>query len=45
MQDEINQGVQEWQDGQDKAVEDAAVKKAKERYNAAIDIWKVQEMD
>ena len=32
--------------GQDKAVEDAATKKqAKEKYTAAMDIWKVREMD
>jgi hypothetical protein len=45
-QDDIIKGVREWQDGQDKAVEDAATKKqAKERYTAAMDIWKVREMD
>lgn len=45
-QDDIVEGVREWQDGQDKAVEDAAVKKrAKERYGVAMDIWKVREMD
>jgi len=43
---DIIAGVKEWQDGQDKAVEDAAVKKkAKEKYNEAMDIWKVCEMD
>jgi hypothetical protein len=46
MQDNIIKGVQEWQDGQDKAVEDAAMKKqAKEKYTAAMDIWKVWKMD
>jgi hypothetical protein len=45
-QDDIIEGVREWQDGQDKAVEDAASKKkAKEQYNHAMDIWKVREMD
>ena len=39
-------GVKEWQDGQDKAVEEATAKKtAKEKYNEAMDIWKVHEMD
>jgi hypothetical protein len=27
MQDDIIKGIREWQDGQDKAVEDAATKK------------------
>jgi hypothetical protein len=45
-QDDIIAGVKEWQDGQDKAVEEAASKKrAKEQYNTAMDIWKVREMD
>jgi hypothetical protein len=45
-QDDIIEGVQEWQDGQDKAVADAATKKqAKEKYTAAMDIWKVREID
>lgn len=45
-QDDIVEGVREWQDGQDKAIEDAAAKKrAKERYGAAMDVWKVREMD
>jgi len=43
---DIIAGVKEWQDGQDKVAEDAAVKKkAKEKYNEAMDIWKVREMD
>ena len=38
-QDDIVKGVREWQDGQDKAIEDAATKKrAKERYGAAMDV-------
>ena len=46
MQDDIIKGIQEWQDGQDKAVEVAAMKKwAKKKYTAAMDIWKVQEMN
>ena len=45
-QNDIVEGVREWQDGQDKAIEDAATKKrAKERYGAAMDVWKVREMD
>ncbi|KAH9011183.1 hypothetical protein EDB83DRAFT_2322262 [Lactarius deliciosus] len=45
-QDDIIEGVKEWQDGQDKAVEEAASKKkAREQYNLAMDVWKVQEMD
>ena len=45
-QDDIVAGVKEWQDGQDKAVEEAVVKKkAKEKYTAAMEIWKVWEMD
>ena len=45
-QDDIVEGVREWQDGQDKAIEDAATKKrAKEQYGAAMDVWKVWEMD
>jgi hypothetical protein len=45
-QDDIVTGVQEWQDGQDKAVEEAAVKKkAREKYTAAMEIWKVRGMD
>jgi hypothetical protein len=45
-QDDIVAGVQEWQDGQDKAVEEAAVKKrAREKYTAAMEIWKVRGMD
>lgn len=45
-QNDIVKGVREWQDGQDKAIEDAATKKrAKERYGAAMDVWKVREMD
>jgi hypothetical protein len=45
-QADIIEGVKDWQDGQDKAVEAAGVKKkAKEWYSAAMDIWKVQEMD
>lgn len=45
-QDDIIAGVKEWQDGQDKAVEEAALKKkAKEQYNLVMDVWKVQEMD
>ena len=43
-QDGIVAGVQEWQDSQDKAVEEATVKKnAREKYAAAMEIWKVQE--
>ncbi|KAI9454621.1 hypothetical protein F5148DRAFT_1378233 [Russula earlei] len=46
MQDDIVTGVQEWQDGQDKAVEEAAVKKkARVKYTTAMEIWKVQGMD
>lgn len=46
MQDNIIAGVQEWQDGQDKAVEEAVIKKrAREKYTVAMDIWKVREMD
>jgi len=46
MQDVIIEGVKEWQDGQDKAIEDAALKKqAKEQYNVATDLWKVRELD
>ncbi|KAF8221375.1 hypothetical protein L208DRAFT_1328312 [Tricholoma matsutake] len=46
MQLDIIAGVKEWQDSQDKVVEEAAVKKkAKEKYNEAMDIWKVHEMD
>jgi hypothetical protein len=45
-QDDIVEGVREWQDEQDKAVEKAAgKKKAKEKYTIAMDIWKVREMD
>lgn len=45
-QDDIIEGVKEWQDGQDKAIEEAASKKkAKEQYNLAMDVWKVREMD
>ncbi|KAH9173140.1 hypothetical protein EDB89DRAFT_1850569 [Lactarius sanguifluus] len=47
-QDDIIEGVKEWQDGQDKAVEEAASKKkAREhwQYNLAMDVWKVREMD
>lgn len=45
-QDNIVKGVREWQDGQDKAVKNAAAKKkAKDQYNAAMEVWKVQEMD
>ncbi|KAF8227779.1 hypothetical protein L208DRAFT_1295003 [Tricholoma matsutake] len=46
MQLDIIAGVKEWQDSQDKAVEEAAVKKkAKEKYNEAMNVWKVREMD
>jgi len=45
-QDNIIEGMKEWQDGQDKAVEEAtSKKKAKEQYNLAMDVWKVREMD
>jgi hypothetical protein len=45
-QDDIDAGVREWQDGQDKAVEEAAVKKkAREKYCAAMEIWRVRETD
>ena len=45
-QDDIVAGVREWQDSQDKAVEEAAVKKkAREKYAAAMEIWKVRETD
>jgi hypothetical protein len=45
-QDSIIEGVKEWQDGQDKAVEEAvSKKKAKEQYGLAMDVWKVREMD
>jgi hypothetical protein len=44
-QDDIVEGVKVWQDGQDKAVEAAVKKKAKEQYNLAMDVWKVWEMD
>ncbi|KAH9161391.1 hypothetical protein EDB89DRAFT_1861634 [Lactarius sanguifluus] len=45
-QGDIIKGVKEWQDGQDKAIEEAtSKKKAKEQYNMAMDIWKVREMD
>jgi hypothetical protein len=45
-QDDIIASVKEWQDGQDKAVEEAALKKkAKEQYNLTMDVWKVWEMD
>jgi hypothetical protein len=44
-QDDIIDGVKEWQDCQDKAVEDAASKKkAREQYSMAIDAWKLQEL-
>ena len=46
MQGNIIEGVREWQDGQDKAVEDATLKKkTKEQYSSAMDVWKVREMD
>ncbi|KAK2459587.1 hypothetical protein APHAL10511_008397 [Amanita phalloides] len=45
-QDDIVAGVQEWQDSRDKAVEEATVKKkVREKYTAAMEIWKVQGMD
>ena len=45
-QEDIVEGVREWQDCQDKAVEDAAAKKkAKDQYSAAMEVWKVREMD
>jgi hypothetical protein len=45
-QDDIIEGVKEWQDHKDKVVEETAVrKKVKEQYNAAMDIWKVGELD
>jgi hypothetical protein len=45
-QEDIVEGVREWQDSQDKAVEDAAAKKkAKDQYSAAMEVWKVREMD
>lgn len=46
MQDNIIKGVQEWQGGQDNAVENTALKKkAKEQYSMAMIVWKVWEMD
>jgi hypothetical protein len=46
MQDEIVERVKEWQDGRDKAIKRAALKKkAKDQYSLAMDVWKVQEMD
>ncbi|KAI9445811.1 hypothetical protein BJY52DRAFT_1127986 [Lactarius psammicola] len=45
-QGDIIEGVKEWQDSQDKAVEETALKKkAREQYSLAMDIWKVREMD
>lgn len=45
-QDNIIEGVKEWQDHEDKVVEEVASrKKAKEQYNAAMNIWKVRELD
>jgi hypothetical protein len=45
-QDDVMEGVREWQNSQDKAIEGAAVKKkVKEHYSAAVDVWKVREMD
>jgi hypothetical protein len=45
MQDNIIDGVKEWQDCQDKAVEEAASKKkAREQYSMAMDTWKLQEL-
>jgi hypothetical protein len=45
MQDDIIDGVKEWQDCQDKAVEEAASKKkAREQYSMAMDTWKLQEL-
>jgi hypothetical protein len=45
-QADIIGGVKEWEDDQEKAVEEATVrKKAKEKYAAAMDIWKVRKMD
>ncbi|KAN0134144.1 hypothetical protein V8E53_008033 [Lactarius tabidus] len=44
-QDDIIDGVKEWQDCQDKAVEEAASKKkAREQYSMAMDTWKSQEL-
>jgi DDE superfamily endonuclease len=45
-QDDIVEGVKEWQDCRDKAIEEAASKKkAKNQYSLAMDVWKVREMD
>ena len=45
-QDSIIEGVKEWQDHEDKVVEETASrKKVKEQYNAAMNIWKVRELD
>ena len=44
-QNDIIDRVKEWQDCQDKAIEDATFKKkAREQYSMAIDAWKVQEL-
>ena len=44
-QDDIIDGVKEWQDCQYKAVEEAASKKkAREQYSMAMDTWKAQEL-
>ena len=45
-QDSIIEGVKEWQDHEDKVVEETASrKKVKEQYNAAMNVWKVWELD
>ena len=45
-QDSIIEGVKEWQDHEDKVVEETALrKKVKEQYNAVMNVWKVQELD
>lgn len=44
-QDNIIDGMKEWQDCQDKAVEEAALKKkVQEQYSMAMDTWKTHEM-
>ena len=38
--------MKEWQDGQDKVIEKAILKKkAKNQYSLAMDVWNVWEMD
>ena len=45
-QDDIIEGVKEWQDSQDKADKEAvSKKKARDQYNLAMGVWKVWEMD